>query len=100
MNTALHVNGDDLGLDGGLSPDIEKSDVMERTGHPCRVDFERFGVKIGLVKSRIDKILDKYTSIPEATKTLVDHSFLPDKIKRSYLRIINERVSRFIRESE
>jgi serine/threonine-protein kinase HipA len=29
LNTSLHVNGDDLGLDGGLSPNIEKSDVYE-----------------------------------------------------------------------
>ena len=43
MNTSLHVLGDDLGLDGGLSPNIEKSDVYIKTGHPCRRDFERFG---------------------------------------------------------
>ncbi len=100
LNTSLHVNGDDLGLDGGLSPDIEKSDVMERTGHPCRLDFERFGVKIGLVKKRIDKILDKYIALPDEAKHLVDQSFLSDKMKRNYIRIINERISRFIRKSE
>ena len=33
LNTSLHVRGEDFGLDGGLSPDMEKSDVMERTGH-------------------------------------------------------------------
>lgn len=31
LNTSLHVDGDDFGLDGGLSPDIEKSDVYDRT---------------------------------------------------------------------
>lgn len=100
LNTRLHVNGDDLGLDGGLSPDIEKSDVMERTGHPCRLDFERFGVKIGLVRKRIDRILDKYIILPDGAQYLVDQSFLSDKMKRNYIRIINERISRFIRKSE
>lgn len=100
LNTSLHVNGDDLGLDGGLSPDIEKSDVMERTGHPCRLDFERFGVKIGLVRKRIDKILDKYIILPDGVRHLVDQSFLSDKMKRNYIRIVNERISRFIRKSE
>lgn len=57
-NTSLHVNGDDLGLDGGLSPNIEKSDAYDRTGHPCRLDFERFGKQIGLVGSRENKVLD------------------------------------------
>ncbi len=101
LNTSLHVvNGDDLGLDGGLSPDIEKSDVMERTGHPCRLDFERFGDKIGLVRKRIDKILDKYIILPDGAQHLVDRSFLSDKMKRNYIRIVNERISRFNRKSE
>lgn len=100
LNTSLHVDGDDLGLDGGLSPDIEKSDVMERTGHPCRLDFERFGVKIGLVRKRIDRILDRYIILPDEAQHLVDQSFLSEKIKRNYIRIVNERISRFIRKSE
>lgn len=100
LNTGLHVNGDDFGLDGGLSPDIEKSDVMERTGHPTRLDFERFGNKIGLLKKRTDKILDKYMNIPDRTKSLVARSFLTDKMKRNYLSIVNERICRFIRKSE
>ena len=100
LNTSLHVNGDDLGLDGGLSPDIEKSDVFDRTGHPCRLDFERFGHKIGLVNRRMDKILNKYTSLPDGAIKLIVQSFLPDKAKRNYTRIVNERITRFIRESE
>jgi len=100
INTCLHVNGEDLGLDGGLSPDIEKSDVMERTGHPCRLDFERFGNKIGLVKRRMDKILDKYDSLPDGATGLIARSFLPDKAKRNYTRTVNERINRFIRKSE
>jgi serine/threonine-protein kinase HipA len=100
LNTNLHVNGDDFGLYGGLSPDIKKSDVMERTGHPCRLDFERFGIRIGLVKKRMDKILNKYTALPEGSTKLITQSFLPDKEKRNYTRIVNERISHFIRDSE
>lgn len=100
INTSLHINGDDFGLDGGLSPDIEKSDVYDRTGHPCRLDFERFGDKIGLVKKRIDRILNKYNDFPDGAKQLVDYSYLSDKLKRNYIRIVNERISRFVRESE
>ena len=100
LNTSLHVNGDDFGLDGGLSPDIEKSDVFDRTGHPCRLDFERFGAQIGLTDARIKRVLDKYMLIPELTTKLVGNSFLNDKMKRTYLRIVNERVKRFVRNSE
>lgn len=100
INTGLHVDGDDFGLDGGLSPDLEKSDVLERIGHACRLDFERFGIKIGLVKKRIDRILDRYTSFPDAAQRLVDNSYLSPKLKRTYIRIVNERLSRFNRISE
>lgn len=100
LNTSLHVNGDDLGLDGGLSPNIEKSDVYDRYGHPCRTDFERFGTQIGIASLRVNKILDKYLLIPEETRILVDGSFLNDKMKRTYLRIVDERIRRFIRQSD
>ncbi len=97
LNTSLHVIGDDFGLDGGLSPEIEKSDVMDRTGHPCRLDFERFGIKIGLTDARIKRVLEKYMAVPELTTKLVSNSFLNDKMKRKYLRIVDERVKRFTR---
>jgi serine/threonine-protein kinase HipA len=100
LNTALHINGADFALDGGLSPRLETSDVMARTGHPCRLDFERFGQLIGLSPVRIRRILDKYMCLPEVVRTLIGHSFLNDKMKRSYLRIVEERVERFIRNSE
>jgi serine/threonine-protein kinase HipA len=100
LNTGLHLDGDDFALDAGLSHELEKSDTYERTGHPCRVDFERFGEKIGLVRRRMDKILDKYELLPDAVKDLVSRSFLSEKVKRNYVRIVNERISRFVRKSE
>lgn len=100
LNTSLHVRGDDFGLDGGLSPNILKSDVYVQTGHPCRLDFERFGECIGLVKSRMDRILDKYMQLPESAGALVGRSFLSDKMKRLYLRTVGERIARFARVSD
>ena len=100
MNTSVHVNGDDLGLDGGLSPNVERSDVFERTGHPCRLDFERFGVRIGILESRVSRILDKYMLLPQSSLNLIGRSFLNDKARRHYLRIVNERIARFTRTSD
>lgn len=95
LNTSLHVNGKDFGLEGGLSPAIEKSDAYTASGHPCRVDFERFGDHIGIVQSRAKKILDRYMVLPTAAEALVGRSFLTDKMKRYYLRIVRERIARF-----
>lgn len=100
LNTALHAGDNDFGLDGGLSSNIEKSDIYVQTGHPCRLDFERFGTLIGLTDRRIQRILDKYMQLPLLTSQLVSNSFLDNKLKRSYLRIVEERTKRFIRQSE
>ena len=99
INTCVHIlSGSDLGLLDGLSPDIEKSDVYDRTGHPCRLDFERFAERIGLPKKRAAMVLDMFMEIPQETYALINRSFLNDKMKRSYKRIILERTERFIRE--
>ena len=101
INTCIHIeSGSDLGLRDGLSPDIEKSEVYERTLHPCRLDFERFADRIGLPSRRSAQILDMFMQIPPKTYTLIDYSFLNDKMKRSYKRIIEQRTSRFVRKSE
>ena len=98
LNTALHVRDADFALDEGLSPELPRSDSYTHTGHPCRKDFENFGQEIGLVTVRVRKILDKYMNIPDATIQLVTNSKLNEKMQRLYLRVLNERVKRFVRE--
>ena len=97
LNTSLHIVGDDFGLDGGLSPNMEKSDTYENSGHPCREDFERFGALIGLPQKRVCRLLDRYMQLPQQAQTLTARSFLNEKMKRTYLRIVNERIARFNR---
>jgi len=48
----------------------------------------------------MDKILNKYTSLPESALNLIARSFLPEKAKRYYTHIVNERLTRFNRKSE
>ncbi len=101
MNTCIHIlSGSDMGLKGGFGPDVEKSDIYADTGHPCRLDFERFADRIGLPKKRAGMVLDMFMQIPAETYDLIDRSFLNEKMKRSYKRVIEERRMRFIRESE
>lgn len=98
MNTCIHIQSDsDLGLKDGLSTDIEKTDVYDRTGHPCRLDFERFADRIGLPPKRATQVLDMFMQIPPQTYAIIDHSFLNDKMKRTYKRVIEERLARFVR---
>lgn len=101
INTYIHIQGDsDFGLRDGLSPELEKSDVYDRTGHPCRLDFERFAERIGLPSKRVTHSLNLFMEIPQIAYELINRSFLNDKMKRNYIRIIEERTKRFIRKSE
>lgn len=97
LNTGLHVVGDDFALEGGLSYGLVPGDVYERTGHPCRADFENFGIRIGLVRTRMMRMLDRYMEMSETAVRLIENSFLTEKMKRCYLRIVRERISRFVR---
>ena len=97
LNTSLHVQGDDFGLDGGLSLSLIRSDEYDRTGHPCRADFEQFASLIGIVPVRAAKLLDRYMAVPEETLSMLRSSYLPEKMQRLYLRIVKERVARFSR---
>ena len=97
LNTGLHVQGDYFGLDGGLSSRLVRSDEYERTGHPCRADFEQFASLIGLVPVRSARLLERYMTVPEETLSLLHESWLPEKMQRHSLRIVKERVARFCR---
>lgn len=98
LNTCIHIEGDDFALCDGLSLSMPKSDVYSRTGHPCRKDFEDFGLLIGLQRKRTERILDMFSNVPELSRTLVANSFLSDKMKRKYILVVETRVKRFGRE--
>lgn len=100
LNTSLHLEGDDFGLKGGLLRSGWKSDVYDNTGHPCKKDFEEFGLKIGLSQRRITKNINDFSFVPAKAIELVGNSFLDKKMKRKYLLLINERIQRFNRHSE
>ncbi len=98
INTRVHIQSRSvLGLYGGLSPDIEQSDSLYRTGHPCRFDFERFAERIGLPAKRVKYVLDMFVIIPDNVLSLIERSFLNPKMKRMYERVIRERNAWFIR---
>lgn len=97
VNTRIHLESSDLALKGGLSPDIEPSDALLKTGHLCRLDFERFACRIGLPEKRAKRLLDLFMNITPEVYALIDRSFLNDKMKRSYKRVIEQRRQWFVR---
>lgn len=97
INTALHGDEEDFALQQGLSADIEKSDVYERSHHPCQSDFVSFGRKIGLGNRRISALMAPFLKVHPQVDKLIDASELDDVCKRRYKAICQERFKRFIR---
>ncbi len=100
LNATLHVEDSDFALDGALSTTMERSETYDKTGHPTSTDFAAFGQLIGLSPRQIEKIIAKYTNPENHAKveSLIDSSYLDEKLQRMYRRSFAERVRRFVRE--
>lgn len=84
INTRLHVNDDDFALSRGLFADDFKSDFYRHRFHPGKADFAEFGKRIGVVETRIDKLLAPFLEREEKVEALINRSFLDETSKKSY----------------
>ena len=50
----------------------------------CRADFEEFGHRIGLSVRLVKRELDFFAAEHPLAQLLIEHSFLPEKLKRYY----------------
>lgn len=85
VNTKLHVDDSDFALDEGLFADGFKSEYFKRSGHPSKIDFIEFGIRIGVAQSRLEKILNPFLERQLFVETLVSRSFLAEHNKMAYL---------------
>ncbi len=93
LNTRVHVNDNDFALDKGLFSDGFKSNKYKKNGQPSKDDFLEFALRIGMEKTRCDKLLDTFTKKQAPVEILVSRSFLSDDIKRDYLLMYNTRLN-------
>lgn len=91
INTRLHVDDSDFALDKGLLADDFKSEEYKKSGHPLKADFIEFAKRIGVIETRIEKLLNPFLEKQPFVETLVNHSFLSDADKRGYLLMYNTR---------
>src|SRR3989339_411143 len=91
INTRLHVDDSDFALDKGLFADDFKSEECKKNGQPSINDFTEFAKRIGVVVSRIEKLLNPFVEKQSFIETLVNHSFLSKADKRGYLLMYNTR---------
>lgn len=91
INTRIHVDDTDFALNKGLFADDFKSDHFKRNGHPSAEDFKVFAKRIGVVESRMTKILLPFLERQPEVEALIHRSFLSDVNKREYLLRYNEK---------
>ncbi|MFN5850157.1 MAG: hypothetical protein ACK43K_16835, partial [Chitinophagales bacterium] len=89
VNTKLHVDDKDFALDKGLFADDFKSDQYKKNGHPSKADFTEFALRIGVTKSRVEKLLNPFLEKQVFVETLIRRSFLAEVKKRGYLLMYN-----------
>lgn len=96
INTKLHVDDTDFALDKGLFADDYKSEQFKKSGHPSKIDFTEFALRIGVAKSRVEKLLKPFLEKQSLVETLIKRSFLTEANKRGYLLMYNEKRNHLI----
>jgi serine/threonine-protein kinase HipA len=93
VNTRLHVDDTDFALDKGLFEDDYKSDDFKKSLHPSKIDFIEFGKRIGVMESRIEKLLAPFLEKQKRIEELTNRSFLHPSSKRAYLILYNTKLN-------
>jgi serine/threonine-protein kinase HipA len=93
VNTRFHVDDTDFALDKGLFEDDYKSDDFKKSLHPSKVDFIEFGKRIGVMESRIEKLLAPFLEKQSRIEELTNRSFLNPSSKRAYILLYNTKMN-------
>ncbi len=85
IDTAIHIPADSFfALSDGLFSNEFNTESFKVLGFYAYDDFFEFGIQIGMMESRIRKILDKYRNKNQKALILTQSSFLSDSIKQLY----------------
>lgn len=85
INTRLHVKDPELALKDGLFKYNYFTPSFDANGFLAYDDFWEFGLKIGLVKSRLTKILNEFSTPKSEVENLTERSYLDETCKKLYL---------------
>jgi serine/threonine-protein kinase HipA len=89
INTKLHVDDTDFALEKGLFADEFQSGQYKKSGHPSKADFIELARRIGIMESRIEKLLNPFLEKNPLVEALVNRSYLNEANKRGYILMYN-----------
>ncbi len=98
INTRIHLGDSDFALERGLFADKYKSDYYKRRNHAGKSDFIEFGKRIGVMESRIEKLLLPFLQKKTEVEEMVNLSELSAKTKKSYIELYRKK-SNYLQEA-
>jgi serine/threonine-protein kinase HipA len=91
LNTKLHVDDTDFGLDRKLFIDDYKSPLQKIKGNVTGSDFIEFGRRIGIPDKRVENLLVPFSARQDKVELLTSRSFLNESQKKTYLHLYNRK---------
>ena len=85
INTRIHVNDRDFALDGGMFKDVFESEEVKTNGRVGLHDFQEFGRRLGIMETRMARLLKPFRQQQDLVETLIQRSFLNPETKHFYL---------------
>ena len=93
IDTRIHIASDSFfALVDGLFSEDYATESFKVNGFYSYDDFYEFALKIGLMESRLVKILDKYRTGNTETNNLIHKSYLTTEIKEVYMSHYSDRL--------
>lgn len=93
LNTSIHIPDE-----GNTALELFKDNFMAESykygSKYAKDDFYEFGIKIGISKTRIDKIYERFLNKENDIKNLINRSFLNDELKEKYFNSVLNRLER------
>ena len=90
LNSRIHIEDKDFALNDGLLP-------PNKAQGSIKSQFYMLGTLSGITKKQIDKVFLSLTSNEDKVETLVNASFLNDKIKRNYIQAYQIKLKKLIK---
>lgn len=91
LNSRIHIEDNDFALEQGLLP-------PQLAQGKIKTQFYILGEEAGISKKQLDKVFENLTSNQDKVLTLINASFLNEKLKRNYTQAYQTRLKKLLRE--
>jgi serine/threonine-protein kinase HipA len=90
LNSGIHIEDTDFALQDGLI-------TGNKSQGKIRIQFYNLGKQAGISDSQIGKVFTSLTSNKEKVESLIEASYLNDKIKRNYTQAYQSRLNKLLK---